>query len=136
MTGVYRNNFPIMGFFGETIRFISNDSFQYVFQGDLIHDSTVGRYQIYNNKIFVLYKALPDSIYGHSRFNTKVLVKITSTDTIRYQQFWFIGHNKLYNSYDSTGKKIVVAQGYFRKKKYFLFGSHYYDKQYFLKRIN
>jgi hypothetical protein len=34
-----------------------------------------------------------------------------------------------------TGKKVTTARGYSKRKKYWLFGSHYYERKYYYQRI-
>jgi hypothetical protein len=140
LSGYYRSNFAIIGFFGTHIMFKTSDSLQFVFEGDMIYDSTVGSYRIFKNKLYVLFKRkdfdsnIVTSNIGH--FNMPVKIDTVFGYTFPYQHFWYIGKNKLFATNEETGKKIMKESGYHKRKKYILFGSHYYYKKYYLKKVN
>jgi hypothetical protein len=138
IAGTYKTNFADLGFFGTTIRLNQDSSLQYVFQGDLIYDSTTGHYSIYNNKVYIIFdRELPDRNKLYYRFNNMPLkIATTSGGTIHYQIFCYIGHNKLFSSDIETGRKVTKARRYNKRMKYIFFGSHYYKRRWYLKRVD
>ena len=137
IAGTYRNKFAVANFFGTTIRLMPDSSLQYVFQGDLMYDSTTGKYHVADNKLYINFdKELPDTNKMYYRFdNMQLKTLVYSGDTIKYKLSYVIGHNKLFPIHIETAKKVTKARKYNKRKKYILFGSHYYDKRYCLKRI-
>jgi len=138
IAGTYKTNFADLGFFGTTIRLKPDSSLQYVFQGDLMYDSTTGHYSIYDRKVYITFdKQLPDTNKLYYRFDIMPLkTDNISGNTIHYQDFCYIGHNKLFSSHVETGKKVTKARRYNKRKKYFFFGSHYYKRRWYLRRVD
>jgi hypothetical protein len=137
VAGTYRNNFAELGFFGTTIRLKQDSTLQYVFQGDLMYDSITGHYTIKDNKIYLNFdKEQQDTAKLYYRFdNMPLKIKVYPGDTIKYKLSYVIGHDKLFSIHVVTGKKVTKAKRYNKHKKYIFFGSHYYNKRYYLKRI-
>jgi hypothetical protein len=138
IAGTYRSKFAVHGFFGTTVRLKSDSTLEYVFKGDLMYDSTTGHYQIYNDKLYMNFdKELPDTNKLYYRFDNMPLKKLVySGDTIWYKLFCYIGHNKLFPAHVETGKKVTKARGYSKRRKYIVFGSHFYDRRYFYKCVD
>jgi hypothetical protein len=136
LSGVYRSNFAVAGFFSTLIRFKPNNSLQFVSWGDLRYDSTVGHYKICDNKLYITFKKIDLNAIGTGfNFDLPVQKALFAKDTIQYQSFYYIGNNKLFPANIETGKKGMKAWGYFRFKKYILFGRNWYYKRYYLKCI-
>lgn len=137
IAGTYRNKFAVAGFFGTTIRLMQDSTLQYVFQGDLMYDSITGHYTIVDNELYLNFdKELQDTTKLYYRFDDMPLkTEVHSGDTIKYKLSYAIGHNKLFPIHVVTGKKVTKARKYNKRKKYIFFGSHYYDKRYYLKKI-
>jgi hypothetical protein len=135
--GTYRNKFAVGGFFGTTIKLMRNDSLEFIFQGDLFYDKIIGHYQVSSDTLFITFdKEVSDTNTRSAVFNTPLKTFVKNTDTIKYNSAYLIGHNKLFPINSSTGKKISKAKKYNKRKKYVLFGSHFYNKRYCLKRID
>ena len=102
-----------------------------------MYDSTTGHYHVADNKIYVNFdKEVQDTNKMYYRFdNMQLKTFLYFNDTIKYKQSYYIGHNKLFPIHIETGKKVTTARKYNKRKKYILFGSHYYDKRYYLKRL-
>jgi hypothetical protein len=136
----YRNNFPVLQFFGTRLRFVSPDSVQRAFSGDTIYDSAVGTYNVVDDKIYLAIQTL-----GHkmSAEDWKLLAQgkdlpinpNTKLDTIITRYLFAFGKNKLWAGNAKTGKIYKKEVGYSKRRKYFLFGSHYRKMKYYLKRI-
>lgn len=138
IAGTYRNKFAILNFFGTILRLMNDNSLQYVFQGDLMHDSATGHYQVADKKLFVNFdKELQDTNKMYHRFDKMQLKTFEYLgDTIKYKLSYYIGHDKLFPIHIETGKKVTKARKYNKGKKYILFGSHYYNKRYYLKKVD
>lgn len=102
-----------------------------------MYDSATGQYQLYNNKIYVLFdKELKDSNKLYYRFDNMPVKTISYLgSTIQYQEFFYIGCNKLFPANIETGRKVTSARGYSKRKKYIIFGSHYYSKRYYYRHV-
>jgi hypothetical protein len=137
VAGTYRNKFAVAGFFGTTIRLFQDSRLQYVFQGDLMYDSITGHYHVYDKKLYINFdKELHDTSKTYYRFDDMPLKIVEySGDSINYKLSYCIGHNKLFPIHVVSGKKVTKARKYNERKKYLFFGSHYYNKRYYLKRI-
>ena len=52
IAGTYYIDFASLGFFGTTVRLYPDSTLQYVFQGDLMYDSTTGKYTVRDEKVY------------------------------------------------------------------------------------
>jgi len=138
IAGTYRTNFADLGFFATTITLKTDSTLEYVFQGDLIYDSATGHYSIYNQNVYITFdREFPDTNKLYYRFKNVPLKNDTIlVDIICYQEFYYIGHDKLFAAHSQTGKKVTKARRYNKRKQYILFGSQYYKKRWYLKRID
>ena len=136
IAGKYGTNFADMGFFGTTIKLKQDSTLEYMFGGDMIHHHITGHYKIYDHKVYMVFdKEILDTNFALGLFFPDTLYKtVFKGDTILYQSFCYIGHNKLFFAHAQTGKKITKARRYNKRKKYLLFGSHYYKRRWYLKR--
>ncbi|HEU4554274.1 MAG TPA: hypothetical protein VFS25_15620 [Chitinophaga sp.] len=136
VAGTYRSKFAVYGFFRTTIRLKPDSTLEYVFRGDLMYDSTTGHYKVIGNKVYINLDQQPtDSYHLHYRFDDLPLKRfVHSEDTIRYKVLCYIGHKKLFPAHTETGKKVTKAKGYSKRKKYLVFGSHFYERRYFYER--
>jgi hypothetical protein len=136
ISGRYHSRFAELYMFGTTIRLKPDQTMQYVFQGDLIYDSATGRYRVYGDKVYVeLDKELKDTFKLYYRFdNIPQRYASYKGDTIAYKMLFYVGHNKLFPAYADTGKKVTRAKAYSRRRRYWLFGSHYYRKRFYYKK--
>jgi hypothetical protein len=137
IVGTYHTNFASLGFFGTTVRLRSDSTLEYVFQGDLIYDSTTGHYTVRGRNVYIRFdKEAPDTAKMYYRFNnTPLKTAFVEGDSIPYQSFLYIGHNKLFFAHAETGKKVTRATRYNKRKKYVLFGSNYYKRRWYLKQL-
>ncbi len=135
MAGKYGTNFASMGFFGTTIILKQDSTLEYTFGGDMIQHHIKGHYKIYDHKIYMVFdKEKIDSNFAPGPLFADTLYKtIYKGDTIVYQRFLYIGHNKLFFAHAQTGKKVTQTRRYNKRKKYLFFGSHYYKRRWYLK---
>ena len=135
IAGKYGTNFASMGFFGTTIILKQDSTLEYTFGGDMIHHHVTGHYKISGHNIYMVFdKEKLDSNFAQGQLFADTLYKtVYKGDTIVYQRFLYIGHNKLFFAHAQTGKKVIKAKRYCKRKKYIFFGSHYYKRRWYLK---
>lgn len=136
LSGRYHSRFAELFMFGTTIRLKPDHSMQYVFKGDMLYDSTTGRYRVYGRKLYVEFdKEIPDTNKLYYRFdNMPQRYAYVKGDTIAYKKLFYIGRNKLFPAYSATGKKITRDKAYRKRRKYWLFGSRIYMKRFYYKK--
>ena len=137
IAGKYATNFASLGFFGTTIILKPDSTLSYKFSGDMIYHLVTGTYKISNNKAYMLFdKEILDTNFVNSPlFDHTIHITTSKKDTIRYQRYFYIGHDKLFFSNYKTGEKITKAKRYNSRKKFLFFGSHYYKKRHYLRLI-
>lgn len=123
--------------FGTTIRLRPDHTMQYVFHGDMIYDSATGRYRAYGGKLYVQFdKEVRDTNKLYYRFDDMPQkYAYFKGDTIAYKMLLYIGRNKLFPSYAETGRKVTRDKAYSKRRKFWLFGSHYYRKRFYYKKV-
>jgi hypothetical protein len=136
ITGTYRSKFAIGGFFTTRIQLNADSTLQYVFQGDLEYEKATGHYRVDGNKLYILFdKEEPDSERPYHRFDVMPVKSLTPNgNRIDYQTSLYIGHHKLFPANSNTGKKVTRASRYSKRKKYLLWGSHYFKRRYYYKK--
>jgi hypothetical protein len=135
ITGTYRSNFAEMGFFSSKLKLKPDSSFEYYFRGDLIFDTATGNYCISKRKLILTYDQTPidTSQFVYLRalgFNFDTPQRSDEN----HSHIYYIRKNKLYVSFQD-GKIVRKAHGYSERKKYVLFGTHYFKMRYYLNRI-
>ncbi|HET6996643.1 MAG TPA: hypothetical protein VFI06_16725 [Chitinophagaceae bacterium] len=108
-----------------------------LFRGDLLYDSATGHYSIYGKKLYILFdKQELDINNAFQRSPRPVKTTIVNGDSITFHVAYYLGHNKLFFAHTESGKKVTRAVTYRPRKKYLLFGTHYYNKRHYLQRSN
>ena len=128
IAGTYNTIFADLGLIGTTIRLMQDSSLQYISRGDIMYDTAAGPYSVRDHKVYIVFDRQPPDINNFSRVFSNLPLKTAwvSGDIVHYQFFCFIGRGKLFLSHITTGRKINKAMRYNKKKKYFLFGNHFY----------
>ena len=136
IAGRYATKFASGGFFGTTIILKKDSTLDYTFQGDLIYHHITGHYKVFDKKVFLTFnKEIIDTNFGTKPFfQDTIFKKVYNKDTITYQSFCYVGHNKLFLAHRQTEKKVNKTTRYCKRKKYLLFGSHYYKRRWYLKK--
>lgn len=138
INGTYRSNFADLGMFITKVVLKNNSSFEYRFSGDLIFDTATGRFTIEHRKLILIYGPRPIDTSGLSTMRSLGL-KLDSPLILKSEaslpHVFFIRKNKLFNSYQDE-HIIKRATKYNKTKKYLLFGSHYYKRKWYLKRVD
>jgi hypothetical protein len=134
--GVYKSNFSVGGFFGTTLRLYSDSNFTFRMSGDLAYDTAAGHFHISNDSVILIYRPLPiDTSFGYQimKGSFSIHEEITGNQNLHEPTKYLIGHNKLFLT-DKYGFKVKRQWGYSNRRKYILFGKHWYQKKYFLER--
>lgn len=136
ITGTYRSKFATGGFFTTKVQLNADSTLQYVFEGDLEYEKATGHYRVDGNKLYILFdKEEPDSERPYHRFDVLPVKSLTlNGNRIDYQLSLYIGHHKLFPANKKTGKKVTRDTGYSKRKKYLLWGSHYFKRRYYYKK--
>jgi hypothetical protein len=138
ISGVYRSNFAVRGFFGTIVRLYSDSSFTFRMSGDLTYDTAAGHFQIFKNSLTLINKPLAidaSSDYQVMKESFSIHETITGNHNLREPTKYLIGHNKLFLT-NKNGFKVKRQWGYSKQRKYILFGKRWYMKRYFLRRLN
>ena len=128
--GTYRSKFAVIGFFGTRITLNNDSTFTYRMRGDLSYDTASGSYTTQGRLLILTAKQPPvDSA-------NIITYELTASSSINRKPVkYLIGSNKIFET-DLKGEKVNKEIGYFRHKKYILFGKKMYSKRYYLKRID
>jgi hypothetical protein len=150
VVGVYRTNFPSLGFFMTQIDLNNDSTFHYIFSGDLTHVELDGKYKINDKRLYLRfdklkeeYKTLvfgteenPDTVLNFEDWQNSHTYDLKIENGIEYHLKYRIDGDKL-KSYNIETEKIVRKAKYFTdKKRYVLFGPSYKKKKWYLKKIN
>jgi hypothetical protein len=133
--GTYRSNLAQPDLQIKTLILKQDSTFEYIIKGNLIYGSLFGKYQIWKNKLFLSKIWEKTGQYRWSLLERTPKILISGQDSIEYQSIFYLGDDKLFEANFETGKKIRKAVGYNERKKYILFGTHYYKKDWYLIRI-
>ncbi|MBC7391684.1 MAG: hypothetical protein H7329_20990 [Opitutaceae bacterium] len=138
ITGSYRSNFAELGFFSTRIKLKPDNTFEYRFRGDLIFDTATGKYRIDRRKLILTYDPRPIDTSGLSYMRSvgfKLDEPLNLKSDAGLPHVFYIGREKLYGSYQD-GKIVRKAVGYSKRKQYLFFGTHYYKRKHYLKRVD
>ncbi len=132
--GTYRSNFADLGFFITKIDFKSDSTFTYHFSGDLLHDSSQGIFTIRKDTIFLHFVDTVTSTLLNDSL-ASIAEKISSGRHMRPAKYLF-RNNKLWSFHVETGKVVKNAISYHKTKRYIFFGSHYYKRERYLRKVD
>jgi hypothetical protein len=133
--GTYRSNDTQSDLPITTLILKPDSTFEYIIKGNLIYDSSFGKFQIWKHKLFLSKIWEKTGQYRWSSIERAPKIFISGQDSIEYQSIFYFGDDKLFAVDFETGKKIKKETGYNERKKYILFGTHYYKKDWYLRRI-
>ncbi|HLA52553.1 MAG TPA: hypothetical protein VK618_04585 [Flavitalea sp.] len=92
-------------------------------------------FHVVDKKVFVKFQKIKTDDFGPG--NIPVLqTNRNSSLPFAYDYQYFIGHKKLFSTHIATGKKVSRAARYSKKKKFVLFGSHYYKRKWYLRKLH
>ena len=124
ITGCFGSNFAIIGWFGAKIKFNEDQSFEYLFHGDLYYDKVNGTYKIDGKDILLHYEERMDTLeipftdaLGNEE-NIKLMMPINNASGFRPSKLRM--KNKKLILFDPDGKCIRwKMNAYERWKRYF-----------------
>ncbi len=126
-----------MGFFITTIQLNNDSTLKYNFNGDLINRSATGHYHRKGDTLLLYYMWNKDNSENMLAGATNDEMQLHfDEDTLQYRGRYIVGHNKLFPMHLKTGRKLTRDVRYNKRRKYILYGSHYYKKRFFLKRTH
>ena len=134
--GIFRSNFAESGQQIKALTLKPDSTFVYIIKGNSIYDSTFGKYQIWRHKLFLSKIWEKTGPYRWSLLEREPKIFVLDRDSIEYQSIFYYDDNKIFTANFETGKKIKKVPVYNKRKKYILFGTHYYKKNWFLKRVD
>lgn len=136
IAGTYHSRFAELYIFGTTVRLKADSTMQYVFQGDLLYDSATGRYQVHGKRVYLEFdREVRDSNKLYYRFDQMPqLYAYYRGDSIPYKMLLYVGRDKLFPAYAETGRKVTREKAYSRRRRFWLFGSHYYTRRFYYKK--
>lgn len=137
ISGTYRSNFAIIGFFGTKINLRNDSTFTYRMRGDMMSDTANGKYKIRDRFLILSYDPPVIDTTLYAKYGKEaVLISQTLTNSSSRPYQFYLGHNKLFQA-DTLGNVYRQEQGLSRHKKYLFWGQHYMKRRnYYLKRIN
>jgi hypothetical protein len=137
ISGKYRSNFPVHGFFVTRINLNADSTFGYRMSGDLIFDTSSGRYK-FDKKYVTLYHepSKPDTSEYEKYGKEAVMLSyaLSTNKHLNSPSKYLVGRNMLFVC-DSTGNPKKKQFGHSKHKKYIFFGKHWYKKRYYLRLI-
>lgn len=138
ITGTYRSNFAVHGFFVTRINLKTDSTFGYRMSGDVIYDTSWGHYKITKDCLILSHEPFPPDTSEYAKFGKEAVIAspaLSTSDHLNHPRKYIVGHKKIFVC-DSTGNQMKKKFGYSRRRQYFIFGKHWYKRRYFLKRIN
>ena len=137
-----------MGFFVTKIELNNDNTFHYEFSGDLLHTELDGKYLVEKNKLFLRFKKLKgeteseivsvnrkDTIINFSNLGNSHSYELKKENEIEYHLKYRISNQRLFVYNVKTNKIVRNANGYSKIRKYLIFGTKYYKKKRYLKKI-
>ena len=137
LAGKYRSNFVVHGFFVTRINLNADSTFGYRMSGDLIFDTSSGHYKIKKDYLILYHEPFNLDTVDYSKYGKEAVLlsnALSTNNHLNGPHRYVIGDNKLFVC-DSSGKIVKKQFGYSKRRKYLLFGKHWYFRRYYLKRV-
>jgi hypothetical protein len=135
ISGTYRSNFAEMGFFSTTLKLKKDSTFNYSLRGDLISNEATGLYTLNKRMLLLTYNLTPlDTVYANMYRNSGMKGVDTLKNETNYPKLFYLRNDKIFVSFQN-GRIVKRGQTYSKRKKYLFFGSHYYKKKFYLKKV-
>ncbi len=149
ITGKYRTNFPSLGFFMTVIDLNPDQTFHFIFSGDLTHTELDGIYKINKQNLYLRFNKLkeeynplvfgtkenPDTILNFEDWQNSHSYDLKNEKGIDYHLKYKIGNDKLKIYHIEKGKIVHRAKWYTDRKRFILLGPNYKKKKWYLKKI-
>ena len=142
--GKYRSNFADLGFFMTEINLKPDQSFHYVFSGDMQHTELDGKYKILHNRLYLRFDKLKDTtapadndtIGDLSNWQNTHLYDLKAENGLEFHLKYQIKGDKLHPYHIANERIVRRGKFYTDKKRYILFGPTIYRKRWYLKKVS
>ena len=137
ISGKYRSKFPFHGFFVTQINLNADSTFSYRMSGDLIFDTSNGRYKFDKNYVTLYHEPFKIDTSEYEKYGKEAVLLSYAFSTNKHLNSpskYLVGRNRLFVC-DSIGNQIKKQFGHSKHKKYIFFGKHWYKKRYYLRQI-
>jgi hypothetical protein len=138
ISGKYRSNFAVHGFFVTRINLNNDSTFGYRMSGDLMSDTSNGRYKFDHNYVILYHEPFRHDTSEYEKYGKEAVLlshALSTNNHLKSPGRYLIGHNKLFVC-DSNGTVIKKQFGYSKWRQYLLFGKHWYKRRYYLMRVD
>jgi len=138
ITGKYRSNFAVHGFFVTRINLKADSTFGYRMSGDLIFDTSSGHYKLTKDYLILYHEPFQPDTSEYGRYGKEAVMlsyALSTNNHLNNPGKYIVGHKKIFVC-DSTGSLIKKQFGYSKHRKYLIFGKHWYKRRYFLNRVD
>ncbi len=138
VSGKYRSNFAVHGFFVTRINLNTDSTFGYRMSGDLIFDTSNGHYKFEKNYVVLYHQPFKPDTSEYEKYGKEAVLLSYALSTNKHLNSpgkYLIGHNKLFVC-DSNGNAIKKQFGHSKRRQYIIFGKHWYKRRYYLKRVD
>lgn len=121
ISGTYRSNFAEMGFFSTTLQLNNDSTFNYSFNGDLIHNKATGIYNVDKRKLLLKYNLTPlDTVYANMYRNSGMTGVDTLKNETTYPKLFHLRNDKIFVSFQN-GKNCKKRSKIFETQEIFIF---------------
>jgi hypothetical protein len=137
VTGRYRSKFAVNGFFSTTIILNTDSTFGYRMRGDMMFDTSNGTYQVEKKYVILKHERFRLDTAGmteEQKHGVVISYALSTNLHLNDQGKYKIKGSKLFFC-DSNGFMFKKAFGHSKRRKFLLFGSHWYKRRYYLKRV-
>lgn len=138
ISGTYRSKFAVSGYFVTSIQLFTDSTFTYRTIGHLMCDTSNGHYTT-EGKYLILYHEPfnPDSAEVNKYGKEMVLsgYGLSINNHLGGPEKYLIRSKKLFLC-NQLGKIEIRRYGYSKHKRFFIFGSNFFQRRYYLKRLD
>ena len=138
ISGNYRSNFAVHGFFVTRINLSTDSAFGYRMSGDMMFDTSNGHYKFDNKYVILYHQPFQPDTSEYEKYGKEAVLLSYALSTNKHLNNpgkYLVGHNKLFVC-DSSGNIIKKQFGFSKRRQYIIFGKHWYKRRYFLNRVD
>ena len=138
ISGRYRSNFAVHGFFVTRINLNPDSTFGYRMSGDLIFDTSSGHYKLTKDHLTLHHEPFQPDTSDYAKYGKGALIishALSANNHLNSPGKYIVGRKKLFVC-DSTGSIIKKQFGYSKHRQYLVFGKKWYKRRYFLSRVD
>jgi len=138
ISGKYRSNFAVHGFFVTRINLNIDSTFGYRMSGDMMFDTSNGHYRLNKKYVVLSHQPFQPDTSEYEKYGKEAVLLSYALSTNKHltaPEKYVMGHNKLFVC-DSIGNIVRKQFGYSKRRQYLFFGKHWYKRRYYLKRVD